>query len=63
MKDNLSPTHHLNLYPEDFVDDIWNQVCDVCGVSPAVTSITIPFRQDAVDASMPEDDEELEELE
>ena len=53
---------YLSLYPEDFVDDIWNQVCDVLKVSPASKEVRIYFSyDDDVVAELPNDDDNYKE--
>lgn len=47
----------LSLYPDDFVDDIWNQVCDVLNVLPSSKEIQVYFSDETI-TSLPQDDDD-----
>ena len=39
---------HIIIYADDFSYDIWEEYCEICGVDPSATSISISFDEDDV---------------
>lgn len=40
---------HIYIYAEDFMPDVWEEYCDICGVPPSATEIKIVFDEDEVE--------------
>jgi len=49
---------HIILYADEFVYSIWEEYCEICGVSPSASQIKIVFNTDDVTATYDDDDED-----
>lgn len=47
---------HIYIYAEDFMPDVWEKYCDICGVPPSATEIKIVFDGDEVEYADSDDE-------
>ena len=52
---------HIWLYPEDYSEDVWEEYCDICGVSYAAESIKIVFDDDDIEVTYYDEEYDYEE--
>jgi hypothetical protein len=36
---------HIILYKDEYIDDVWKEYCDICGVHPSAVTLTIVFNE------------------